>query len=205
MLLGLLTIFLGLLVFLWVKLTSKPKNFPPGPSRLPIVGSVLDLKSPHSSTPSILWGIVKFEKIYGEVIGLYLGYMRTVALTNYEDIKEIMNMEETASRPPAIPCQIRPGWEIPQQTDPIMNKDRAPGVILSNVSTYNLHAFVKRALKKPCFFLAPVLSLCLEFSFSLISREIIGENKGDTHSEICEILVSENPPWKVPLTKKFQK
>ena len=127
--------FLTLLIILWIKGTSKPPNFPPGPPRVPIIGSDGEMKNPWGSKPSIFWGIVQLEKKYGDIFGLYLGNLRTVVLTRYEDIKEVFNMDEASGRPPTNPVNIRPGWQYPEESDPIMNKDRPPGVILSSVSS----------------------------------------------------------------------
>ncbi len=128
----LLLFFLALCLVLWWRLTSKPANFPPGPPRTPFLGSVLQMKSPWSSKPNIFWGIVEFQKQYGKVFGIYLGNLRTVVLTDYEDIKAVLNREESASRPPVVAVDVRPGWEYAVESEPVLNKDRPPGVILSN-------------------------------------------------------------------------
>ena len=130
----LLPTFIGLLMFLWIRGTSKPPNFPPGPDRLPILGSVRAMKNPWQSKPSIFWAVVKCKEKYGDIFSMYLGNLRTVIFTNYDDCKEVFNMEESIGRPPTKPVDIRPGWEIPQELDPLVNKDRQPGVILSSVS-----------------------------------------------------------------------
>ena len=121
-------------LFIWKYFTVKPKNFPPGPSRFPFLGNVLDLKSPHSATPSVFWGVTQLQKKFGNIFGLYLGSMRTVVLTKYEDMKELLSHEEASSRPPTYPCEIREGWEHCYTSDPVLNYNRGPGVILSNVS-----------------------------------------------------------------------
>ena len=69
------------------------------------------------------------------MFGFYLGNLKTVVLTDYEDIKEVFNMDETAHRPSQAPGhKIRPGWAGPAEMDPELNRGRTPGVIGSNVS-----------------------------------------------------------------------
>ena len=130
----LISILLSLAVYLWHKLTTKPANFPPGPPRVPMLGSVTHMKNPWSSQPSLFWGVYQLQKRYGDTFGIYLGNMPAVVLAKYEDIKEVLGSEDAASRPPTYPNDIRTGWEHPEKADPVMNKDRSPGVILSNVS-----------------------------------------------------------------------
>ena len=59
-----IAIFILILVWTYVR-TRKPKNFPPGPPRLPIVGSITYMMG-SGNTPSILLGItdqVKYETL----------------------------------------------------------------------------------------------------------------------------------------------
>ena len=58
-------------------------------------------------------------------------------LTNYEDIKTIFDMEQVAHRPPQNPAYlVRTGWETAVKCEPVLNKHRCPGVIMSNVSHF---------------------------------------------------------------------
>lgn len=144
-------ILIGICAYAWIKQTSKPANFPPGPPRYPLIGSILSMtKNPWDSKPSVFWGVLQMQKKYGNVFGMYLGSMRTVVLTNYEDIKKIMNMDEASSRPPFHPAEIRPGWEHVVESDPILNKDRFPGVIFSNVSLqlFGIHSVLMHISKQ---------------------------------------------------------
>ena len=135
MILALSTIIFILGLTWWTKKSTKPKFFPPGPKRYPLVGSVLELNNPWSSRPNVFWGVLQMEKKYGNYFGLYLGDIPTVVLTDLDDIKVVFNMEETHARPAAAPQnKLRPGWKEILEIDPELNKDRQPGVILSNVS-----------------------------------------------------------------------
>ena len=126
----LLTIILCLfLVYLYVK-TSKPPNFPPGPTRYPILGSVW-----YFQKLSIFNGIIRGQSEFGDKIGFYLGDQPAVILTKYEDIKSVFDKESVSHRPPQNPAYlIRNGWETAVKCEPILNKHRCPGVIMSNVS-----------------------------------------------------------------------
>ena len=143
--LGLVTIFLGLFVIWWHKKTSKPSNFPDGPARYPLVGSMLTqaFRSPWSRKPNIFWGVMEMQKSYGNIIGMYLADLPTVIFCDYEDIKVVFNMNEASGRPATAPMnRTREGWKYILETDPVLNKGRTPGVILSNVSlNFSKHFF----------------------------------------------------------------
>ena len=58
----LLTSIFGLLLLLWTVIRSKkPKNFPPGPLKLPVVGSIPFIQG-SGATPSLILGISKQVK-----------------------------------------------------------------------------------------------------------------------------------------------
>nr|AKH03508.1 cytochrome P450 3075A2 [Paracyclopina nana] len=132
MLLVLFITFLALFVHFWRRSSCKPPNFPPGPPRYPIVGSAPFMKPNNSSKPSIFWAICKFAREYGSIFGFYLGQYKTVVLTDYEDIKEVLNKDEASHRPPITGHKLRPGWESAADVDPELNKHQPPGVIFSN-------------------------------------------------------------------------
>ena len=178
--LGLVTILLGLIVILWRKCTSKPMNFPNGPARYPLVGSMLDpaFKSPWSGKPNMFWGVMELQKVYGKIIGMYVGNIPTVIFCDYDDIKVVFNMDEASGRPQTAPMhKTREGWKYILELDPVLNKGRTPGVILSNV---NINFSYLRILHS-----------------KLILRGFIGENRDGTFSVIYAILDLVNLPWKL--------
>ena len=63
----------------WVLSVRHPKKFPPGPrSPLPFAGDVLSLKG------NIVTGAERLQKIYGDVVGMWLGPIRTVFIHDYD-------------------------------------------------------------------------------------------------------------------------
>ncbi|XP_059190459.1 cytochrome P450 2F2-like [Centropristis striata] len=80
-------VLLGLLlVFIFLKLTSwRPKNFPPGPPALPIVGSIL-----HLNLENPLKDFQRLRKTYGDVYSLFFGLRPAVVINGMKAIKEAM-------------------------------------------------------------------------------------------------------------------
>ncbi len=77
-------------------------------------------------------------KKYGDIFGLHLGYLPTVVLTKYEDIKYVLSLDETAHRPDQGPFhKTRPGWEGPIEVDGELNDCRTSGIVGVNVSYFN--------------------------------------------------------------------
>jgi len=74
----------------------KPLNFPPGPPRLPLIGSIPFL--PKVKGPIAFEG-EKITALYGKVVGLYVGPIPAVALYDYEAVKQIFGQPEALGRP----------------------------------------------------------------------------------------------------------
>ncbi|XP_059190460.1 cytochrome P450 2F2-like [Centropristis striata] len=72
------------LVFIFLQFkTRKPKNFPPGPPVLPIVGSILNL-----SLENPLKDFERLSKTYGDVYSLFLGPKPAVVINGMKAMKE---------------------------------------------------------------------------------------------------------------------
>ncbi len=97
-----------ILFILWVyKRTQKPKDFPPGPPRVPVLGSVPFLKGNN-----FLQNIIDLKSRFGDFYGLYLGNQPTIVISDLAIAKEVFSKEETAARGPVVPYQESfPGWE----------------------------------------------------------------------------------------------
>ncbi|EDL30916.1 mCG15468 [Mus musculus] len=98
--------------------TQRPKNYPPGPWRLPFVGNLfqLDLEQPHVV-------IQQFVKKYGNLTSLDFGNIPSVIITGLPLIKEVFtNMEQNFLNRPITPIRKR-----------VFNNN---GLIISNGQTW---------------------------------------------------------------------
>ncbi|XP_075057404.1 cytochrome P450 2K1-like [Mixophyes fleayi] len=75
------------------------KNFPPGPTPLPIIGNIhcIDLEKPHKS-------FIELSKKYGSVFSVQLGLEKMVILCGYDTVKDaLINYAEEFSERPNSP------------------------------------------------------------------------------------------------------
>ncbi|XP_028263239.1 cytochrome P450 2F2-like [Parambassis ranga] len=95
------------LVLLWICVcflvfhlkSRRPKNFPPGPHVLPVIGNVL-----HMSLENPLKGLEKLRKSYGDVYSLFIGSKPAVVINGLKAIKEAMVIKaaDFAGRPQGL-------------------------------------------------------------------------------------------------------
>lgn len=90
-----LLIVAAILLILW-KLTSKPKKFPPGPPRWPLIGNLFEFKS-GSLSPHEVMGT--FYHKYGEITGFYMGRQPLILVSGPDAIREALNKPEFQGRP----------------------------------------------------------------------------------------------------------
>ena len=76
-------LFFGLLVYLIYKSSRKPEKFPPGPPKLPLVGSLPYL----GKTGSFAHITMAVVKKYGPVTGLYFGSKPAVIIADFDILK----------------------------------------------------------------------------------------------------------------------
>jgi len=89
----LLCLLVSILAVKFLIFRKRPKNYPPGPSGLPIVGNLLQLH------PNRFEVFSKLRKEYGDVFSVDLGSMRAVILNDYKLVKEAYSRAELAGRP----------------------------------------------------------------------------------------------------------
>ncbi|XP_031233740.1 cytochrome P450 2J3-like isoform X1 [Mastomys coucha] len=98
------TLLLAVVIFLFLAdflKSRRPKNYPPGPPRLPFVGNFFqtDFTQPHLA-------VQKFVKKYGNVISLDFGIMSSVIISSLPLIKEAFShLDENFINRPIFPLQ----------------------------------------------------------------------------------------------------
>jgi len=83
-----------ILIFLWLKTSVRPKNFPPGPVNVPFIGSALKL-----DVRNLTKSFSKLRTRYGDIFSVYVGSTPVVVLNNHRLIKEAFEREEFSGRP----------------------------------------------------------------------------------------------------------
>uniref|UniRef100_H3C3R1 Cytochrome P450, family 2, subfamily X, polypeptide 9 n=1 Tax=Tetraodon nigroviridis TaxID=99883 RepID=H3C3R1_TETNG len=81
----LVLICLGILVLVLLLKSQRPKNFPPGPPVLPLLGNILEL-----SLENPLQDFERLRKTYGNIYSLYLGSRPAVVISGLKTIKEAL-------------------------------------------------------------------------------------------------------------------
>ncbi|KAA0723646.1 Cytochrome P450 2J2 [Triplophysa tibetana] len=96
MLTALVLLWLGAFLLFFHLRTRRPKNFPPGPTPVPLFGNLLQLDRTNP-----LKDLDKFAQQYGSVYSLYIGTQPAVVLTGHKAIKEALVTQgvEFAGRP----------------------------------------------------------------------------------------------------------
>jgi len=91
-----------LLIALVIKKLQKPKNFPPGPPALPILGSIPFI--PRKVLKAEEGTLVDYlaEK-YGDVVGFYNGGFKAVFISDLEVLKTLFKTDQVADRPALRP------------------------------------------------------------------------------------------------------
>ncbi|XP_069688633.1 methyl farnesoate epoxidase-like [Periplaneta americana] len=91
-----LLLFVAVILLILWKMTSKPKKFPPGPPKWPLVGNAFQLKSPNLLLHEVLGA---FAEKYGEVTGLYTASQPLILVSGPDAIREALNKPELQGRP----------------------------------------------------------------------------------------------------------
>ena len=86
-------ILVGLLFLWYLQTWTHPKNFPPGPRKpLPLVGDAYLLDK------EVYKSFCDLSAEYGDICGFWLGSRRTVVISNFEMIQDILNMHASTGR-----------------------------------------------------------------------------------------------------------
>ena len=71
----------------------RPKKFPPGPTNIPLVGSLLNVDVRNLSK-----SLSKLSKKYGDVYSLFVGRTPVVCLNSFETIKKCFEKNEFSGK-----------------------------------------------------------------------------------------------------------
>ncbi|XP_026322481.1 probable cytochrome P450 304a1 [Hyposmocoma kahamanoa] len=99
-----------LLVYLYKGAYSRPKNFPPGPPRLPYYGSYYYIRALDFN--NLANSFTKLGQIYKtKIVGCYLASFPTVVVNDSDLIKEMLYNEECDGRMDVILFRLRSYWK----------------------------------------------------------------------------------------------
>ena len=100
--LGLFIVIFSTLSLVWyIKTNSHPKDFPPGPRLpLPLIGDGYVLGKDFNL------GFTKLISKYGKNVGLWLGSNRTVVISDFDTLKDILNLNETSDRGGMVETEV---------------------------------------------------------------------------------------------------
>ncbi|XP_049630551.1 cytochrome P450 2J2-like isoform X6 [Suncus etruscus] len=127
------TLLLGAVAFLFFAYVFRkpgPKNMPPGPPRLPILGNLFQLgfKEPHLQIQQVV-------KKYGNVICMKFGGMYTIFITGLPLIKEaLVHQDQHFINRPVLPMQNRIFKGKGQPFDPQFKINNAVSNIICSVT-----------------------------------------------------------------------
>ena len=91
-----IAIFLLPLLLLVLK-SRKAKNFPPGPPRLPLIGS-LPYLTDFAHQHSLIHINRKMSAQYGKIWGCYFGNTPVVKISDYDLAKEVFSSDDVTAR-----------------------------------------------------------------------------------------------------------
>lgn len=103
--------FVGIFCLLGYLDARKPKNYPPGPKWLPILGSAYAIHKLRQKTGYLYKAASELSKQYGPVVGLKIGKDRTVIVDGFEAIKQMLSEDDFSGRPKGVFYETRT-WGI---------------------------------------------------------------------------------------------
>ncbi|GLH14155.1 Methyl farnesoate epoxidase, partial [Gryllus bimaculatus] len=87
---------------------QKPKQFPPGPPRLPILGNLLTFQRLVKDTGHFYLAVSQLAAKYGRIVGIYLGSgPPTVFVSGYEEVQQALSNSDLDGRPDGFFNKLR--------------------------------------------------------------------------------------------------
>ncbi|XP_058805600.1 methyl farnesoate epoxidase-like [Phymastichus coffea] len=78
---------------------AKPRNFPPGPAWLPLLGCLAAFHRVHRRRGYMYLAFEELSRRYGPVLGLKMGRQRLVVVSGHELVREVLLRDEFTGRP----------------------------------------------------------------------------------------------------------
>ena len=103
-----------------------PKNFPPGPSNLPVLGAILHLSD------NLLDGFLKLRSKYGNIFGLRIGPIPTVVISDFKTCVEVFKDANFSARPTYL-TEVMGSVMHQEQDHPSLNR----GVVFSSGANWD--------------------------------------------------------------------
>ncbi|OXU31223.1 hypothetical protein TSAR_014757 [Trichomalopsis sarcophagae] len=85
----------------------KPKNFPPGPKWLPLIGCVPLFYTLRKKSGFTHLALNELAQQYGPVVGLKLGQQRFIVVSSYDLVKKVLMRDEFNGRPSSFFFRVR--------------------------------------------------------------------------------------------------
>jgi len=100
--------FLALIILFCIYDVKKPKNFPPGPKWLPIIGSAIEVSQLQKSMEGLPFVAGELCKKYkSDVVGLKVGQEKIVIVYGSQELKDFMSNEDLNGRPVGLFYELR--------------------------------------------------------------------------------------------------